>query len=121
MKRNLYGSAAVLVLVGSIGACSSATGPSESSNVSSAREAVTTEDGLADGYAFFKQLFTQVGLDTTFRLGAGYSPALSTELVSANGLPASAKVILTIDPPTGRISRIQSTLDSIPLGQDFDL
>jgi cytochrome c peroxidase len=108
-------------LASALGACSSSNAPPEATNVESSRETVTTEDGLADAYAFFKQLFTQVGLDSTFRLGAGYSPALSSELVSANGLPASAKVILTIDPPTGRISRIQSTLDSIPLDQDFDL
>jgi cytochrome c peroxidase len=97
----------------------SAQDPSEP--LASTNQAVTNEDGLADAYAFFKNLFTLVGLDTTYRIAAGFHPALSTETVSSNGLTASAKVILSIDPPSGRISRIQATLDSIPMSQDFDL
>ena len=109
-----------LAVAGSIPACSSGGEPTAEIRTSSHSEALI-EDGLADGYAFFKQLFLVAGFDTTFRIGAGYHPGMSTELVSSNGLPASAKVIIDIDPASGRISRIQSTLDAIPLDQDFDL
>jgi hypothetical protein len=77
-------------------------------------QSLVTEDGLADAYAFFLQKFALFGQQ--YRIGAGFHPGLSTEVVKANGLFASAKIILDFEQ-----GRVRATLDSIPMNRDFDL
>ena len=116
---------AALVLAGALPNCSSAGGEParEPGEAVGEISAASTVDDLADQYAFFKSVFVDLAhLDQTFQVGAGVSPALCTETLSAHGLPASAKITMTMNAPAGLVTRIQATLDGFPLQANaFDL
>jgi hypothetical protein len=82
-------------------------------------QAVTTaaEDGLADAYAGFKELFVGFGLDARYRIGFGHHPGLSTErLANAQGhLPRGAAVL------DFAAKRVTATLHDAPPTGNFDL
>jgi cytochrome c peroxidase len=79
-------------------------------------------DDLADQFAFFQFVFVTIGShNTDYEIGAGYSAPLSTEKLVSNGLTASARVSLSMDAPAGLVTRIQATLNGVPLDQAFDL
>jgi cytochrome c peroxidase len=118
---------AALSLAGALPNCSSAGGEparggAQTEAVGEVAASVTVDD-LADQYAFFKSVFVDLAhLDQTFQVGAGFSPALSTETLSAHGLPASGKITMTMNAPAGLVTRIQATLDGFPLQANaFDL
>jgi cytochrome c peroxidase len=96
-------------------------------SVAASSAAVTTEDGLADAYAFFKSQFTgNLGFDKAFPIGYGYHPGLSTEKLATGGLTpkGQAKITFAGRDAQGNITTngsITATLEQIPAGQDFDL
>lgn len=117
---------AVLVLSALAPSCSS---PSEIPHDARLEPVQTTSaaqtapvDDLADQFAFFENVFVNLGgHDSDYEIGAGYNAALSTEKLVANGLTASARVSLAMNAPGGLVTRIQGTLDGVPLDQPFDL
>jgi len=79
-------------------------------------------DDLADQFAFFENVFVNFGgHDRDFEVGAGFSPALSTEKIVSNGLTASARIAMSMNAPAGLVTHIQATLNGVPLDQRFDL
>jgi hypothetical protein len=98
--------------------------PDEPAEATATTQAAVTApvDDLADQFAFFENVFVNFGgHDRDFEVGAGYSPTLSTEKIVANGLTASARVSLAMNAPAGLVTRIQATLNGVPLDQKFDL
>src|SRR5882757_9349486 len=87
------------------------------SDVATTETAATTEDGLADAYATFKQTLINNGFDQFFTMGIGFHPALSTEKVrGASGNTPSAAVTLDFTTTT-----IHSTILDAPIHSQFDL
>ncbi len=85
--------------------------------VAEATEAVTTEDGLTDAFALFSDDFTFAGMNSSFPIGAGYHPGLSTEhIVLANTPPAGAKIQLQFSTQT-----VFANLSGVDPAQAFDL
>src|SRR5205814_5778188 len=79
--------------------------------------ALTTEDGLADAYAQFKQTFTGQGFDVVFPLGYGFHPGLSTEKITLNGHTPKGTARLDFGQ-----KRVTATLSDVPSGTTgFDL
>jgi cytochrome c peroxidase len=114
-----------VALAAAAASCSSAAGPIGQLSGSDERVATTaaasTVDDLADQFAFFQDVFVGLGgHDQNFQVGAGFSP-LCTEKLVANGLTASARLGMTMNPASGLVTRIQATLDGFPLNQAFDL
>jgi hypothetical protein len=106
----------LVLLAGSLAAGCSAPPPDE---VQVQRQAVTTaaEDGLADAYAGFKELFVGFGFDARYRIGFGHHPGLSTErLLNAQGHLPRGTAVLDF---AGK--RVTATLDDAPLAGNFDL
>jgi mono/diheme cytochrome c family protein len=93
-------------------------GETASNAIDSTSQAITAEDGLADAYATFKEVFVRSGFDQRLNMGVGYNPALSTEkLVGvAFGRTANAKVVFNF--PDKKLS---ATLRNVPAGAAFDL
>ena len=87
--------------------------------VGTTTEAVTSEDGLADAYALFKQTFTGFGFDRNLTMGYGFHPGLSTEK-----LPGAAQ---GGQPPSGNAffnftdKKLNATIQGVPAGASFDL
>jgi cytochrome c peroxidase len=113
-----------------VGIVLAALAPSCSSSPDARPETVSTTsaaqtapvDDLADQFAFFENVFVNIGgHDSDFEVGAGFSPALSTEKLVANGLTASARVSLAVNAPAGLVTRIRATLNGVPLDQHFEL
>ena len=103
----------------SSGASARSAEPAEETRATSAAETV---DDLATQFAFFQDVFVGLGAhDTDFEIGAGYNPALSTERLVANGLTASARISLSMNAPSGLVTRIQATLDGVSITDKFDL
>ena len=81
--------AAMLMSVGG-GACDDGTVPDATGEaVTSADRALTTEDGLADAYAFFKELFVSIGMSQQYPVGFGFHPGLVTETIT---VPTQARL-----------------------------
>jgi cytochrome c peroxidase len=114
-----WSGAALLSFMALGGLASCYGGPEEAeqeSDVGSVTAALT-EDGLADAFTLFSSDFTFTGMNTTFPIGAGYHPGLSTEhVVLANKPPASAKVQLRFSQ-----QQVFATLDGVDTTQSFDL
>lgn len=116
--------AAVVPAAAFFAGCAAAAEPSQSDTESPAvgtvQESATTEDGLADAYAAFKQAFINVGFDQRFPMSYGYHPGLSTEKLppqeNGNGQPPSGHV--TFDFVNKKLSAI---LQTVPAGSAFDL
>ena len=79
-------------------------------------QALVSEDGLSEAYAFFREQFTLVGFDRAFRIGAGVHPAMCTELLRVGGLAAGAKITLDF-----RSGRVNAVLSNVPMVRQFDL
>ena len=80
-------------------------------------ESVVTEDGLSDAFALFTDDFTFAGMNSSWPLGAGYHPGLSTEHIAlANLPPASAKIFLNFSSQT-----VFANLSGVDAAQSFDL
>jgi cytochrome c peroxidase len=77
--------AAAVAIAGCSASASPNDGASREEQVASTSEAVTTEDGLAEAYATFKQDFVNFGFDQRFIMGFGFHPALSTEEILTQG------------------------------------
>jgi cytochrome c peroxidase len=105
-----------LLVTGSVMACSPA--PPDPERIAQPADEVVAvvEDGLADAFARFSEEFINLGMSGTFPLGCGHHPGLSTEKLSVNGFPASAKVNWLFD-----TQQVFASLDGIPSGQEFDL
>jgi len=74
-------------LVAACGGAEPGSGGESNESLSSSSQAVTGEDGLADGYATFKQTFVNFGFDQNFSIGYGFHPGLSTEKLTGGGEP----------------------------------
>jgi hypothetical protein len=114
----LSGVVSTAALVAACGAAEPSDAAGEE-NVGASSQALTTEDGLADAYALFKQTFTGFGFDQQFNMGYGYHPGLSTEK-----LPAAAQ---GGQPPSGNVffdfpnHKLNATIQGVPNGANFDL
>jgi hypothetical protein len=76
-----------------------------------------TEDGLADAFDTFINVFAPNDFDANFRIGYGYHPGLSTEKVSVPGA-GTANGNATLNLNTGHVT---ASLNNVPDGRDFDL
>jgi len=88
-------------------------------NLSSTNEAITTEDGLADAFATFKQVFTSDQFDQRLVMGYGFHPGLSTEKLPPapqGGQPPSGNVFFDFVNHT-----LNATIQGVPAGANFDL
>jgi mono/diheme cytochrome c family protein len=91
------------------------TGEVESSG--HALTAAAAEDGLAEAYAVFKNLFVSFALDAQYRIGFGFHPGLSTErLANAQGHLPKGTAVLDF-----AAKRVTATLDDAPASGSFDL
>jgi len=105
-----------------VAGCSAAPGDADGSpeaNLDREDEAVTTapEDGLADAFSTFLEVFTGDNFDAQFPIGYAFHPGLSTEKVTGpTGALASGQA--TLDMNTGNVS---ATLNNVPTGSSFDL
>jgi hypothetical protein len=98
-------------------ACSDGTeAPVESLEAALTSTAAAPEDGLAEAYATFKQIFVGAGLDQSFPIGYGFDPVLSTEKV--NPFAHRPKGTATLDLAAGKVN---ATLDDAPASGGFDL
>src|SRR3954471_10873559 len=106
-----------------LASCSAAPGdgdgPAEA-DVNSVGEPVapTPEDGLADAFNTFVDIFAGDNFDAQFRIGYGFHPGLSTEKVTASGGSAAASGQAVLDLNTGRV---QATLNNVPSSGNFEL
>ncbi len=88
--------------------------------IASNGEAATTEDGLADAYAFFKQNFVNFGFDQHLTMGYGFHPGLSTEKLPAVSGSGG-------QPPRGQLffdfvnSKVSATFHVTASSSTFDL
>jgi hypothetical protein len=100
--------------------CGAAPGDGDETTpvTSSAGElAPTPEDGLAEAYDHFVEIFAGINMDSEFRMGLGFHPGLSTEkLASADGAAISGQTSLNLN--TGRVL---ATLNNVPTGANFEL
>lgn len=79
--------------------------------------APTPEDGLAEAYDHFVEIFAGINMDSDFRMGLGFHPGLSTEKVAdANGAALTGQASLNMN--TGRVI---ATLNNVPTGANFEL
>ncbi len=114
--------ASLLALLGVAAGCSSESGPSAADGIGQASSAVTVEDGLAQAYAIFKDLFVNQGEDQHHHIGFGFHPGLSTErLLGPNGAPAFGQATLHFVTDTvGTAGTVTATLTG-PASTTFDL
>jgi hypothetical protein len=111
-----------------VAACGGAElGQGDSSSVesvaSTAAAVTTTEDGLSDAYALFKQFFQGIFFNPSsprdLPMGYGFHPGLSTEKLPAGGQGGQ--------PPRGQVffdfvgRKVNATLHGVPAGAGFDL
>jgi cytochrome c peroxidase len=90
--------------------------------VSEQASALTTEDGLAQAYAIFKDLFTQQREDQHHHIGFGFHPGLSAhKLLGPNGAPLGGQATLHfVSDGEGTAGTVTATLVG-PQGSAFDL
>jgi hypothetical protein len=81
-----------------------------------ATSALVAEDGLADTYATFKQIFTGSGFDQQWPIGYGFHAVLSTEKINAVGHRPKGTATLVFAE-----HRVRATLDDAPATGSFDL
>jgi hypothetical protein len=75
------------------------------------------EDGLADAFNTFVEVFTNNNFDAQFFVGYGFHPGMNTEkVVGPDGQTASGQAILNMN--TGRVT---ASLNNLPSGGTFDL
>ena len=91
--------------------------PRRDLELESSQHALTTEDGLADAFASFKQDFVAFGFDQQFRIGYGFHPGLSTEKTPnpQGHTPRGTATLVFAE------NRVIATLDDAPLNGSFDL
>lgn len=105
-------------------ACSAAPGDQAGSTELTEREeeAVTAapapEDGLADAFSTFLDVFTSSNFDAQFPLGYAFHPGLSTEKVlgATSGTPLIGTATLDLN-----AGKVNATLNDVPNGANFDL
>jgi cytochrome c peroxidase len=112
----------VLCLTAMLAACGGAEpAQGDRGDIVSNDEAVTTEDGLADAYALFKQNFLSRGFDQRgLSMGFGFHPGLSTEKlppsIGTGGQPPRGQVFFNfVD------QKVSASLQAVPTGPSFDL
>jgi hypothetical protein len=108
--------AAAAVIAGCSSTASSNDGASQETQVASTSEALTTEDGLAEAYATFKQDFVNFGFDQRFIMGFGFHPALSTEEILTTGHTPRGSATLSFSD-----QRVTATLLDTPPNLLLDL
>jgi len=97
-----------------VAACSGA--PSEDDSHVATNRQLLTEDGLADAFATFKQVFTNQGFDQRFPIGYAFHPGLVTEkLVTSGRTPAGSAALVFGE------GRVTASLNDVPSGANFDL
>jgi hypothetical protein len=76
-----------------------------------------TEDGLADGYSTFLDIFTSQDFDARFQIGFGFHQGLSTEkIIGADGLLMRGSAILDLNRGT-----VDTFIHNAPNTGSFDL
>lgn len=78
--------------------------------------ATAHEDGLADAFNTFVDVFAGNDFDAQYRIGYGFHPGLSTEKVKRDGRLASGQATLEMN--TGRVL---ATLSNVPSSGNFEL
>jgi cytochrome c peroxidase len=78
--------------------------------------ASANEDGLAEAYGIFKQLFVNNGQDQTFTIGFGFHPGLSSAKITVGGVPVNGQASLNFASGT-----VSATLLGPTDGTTFDL
>jgi hypothetical protein len=110
---------AAAVFVAGCSAAPDDTQGSAEANLGTEDEAVTAapEDGLADAFSTFLNVFTGNNFDAQFPMGYAFHPGLSTEKVKGPS-GALASGLATLDLNTGNVT---ATLNNVPSGSNFDL
>jgi hypothetical protein len=81
-----------------------------------ALQGAAAEDGLAEAYGIFKQLFVNNGQDQTFTIGFGFHPGLSSSKLTVGGVPVNGQARINF--ANGAVS---ATLLGPTDGTAFDL
>src|SRR5260221_7810711 len=74
--------------------------PSIDEKIGSKEGAATSEDGLSQAFATFKQDFIAAGFDQRFSIGFGFHPGLSTEKLSFEGATLNGVAALDFNEKT---------------------
>jgi len=119
-NRWTRGSAAIVLgatLAATTAGCSSADGGrTREAVLQAAATAATPEDGLAEAYGVFQQLFVDDAEDQHYHIGFGYHPGLSSAKIVVDGVPVSGQA--TLDFRTGIVTAL---LHAPSDGAAFDL
>ena len=119
-RRSLWNLAGVIGLMAAVSGCSGVVSGEE---VAESDSALVVEDGLAQAYAIFKDLFTtQQHEDVHHHIGFGFHPGLSTQkLLGPNGVPLSGQVTLHFATDfLGTAGTVTATATG-PANRSFDL
>jgi len=104
-----------------VAGCGAAPGDAEGSpeaNLGASEEpAAAPQDGLADAFSSFINVFAGDNFDAQFLIGYGFHPGLSTEKVTGPG-GAVASGHATLDMNTGNVT---ATLNNVPSSGNFEL
>jgi hypothetical protein len=91
--------------------------PADPPESSTSPTTTPTEDGLADGYSTFLDLFTGMDFDAQFRLGYAFHLGLVTDkAVGPDGTTARGSAVIDLNRAT-----VNATLDDVPSTRQFDL
>lgn len=122
-QRSFWNWVGIVGLLVAAPGCSGAVSMGEEDEAPArAVEALVGEDGLAQAFGIFKDLFTLNREDQHHHIGFGHHPGISTQkLLGPNGVPLSGQITLHF------VSDFQGTAGTVtgvlsgPAGQAFDL
>lgn len=104
------------VLLAACGASPGDGNRDSAETLGSTGQALTGEDGLAEGFATFKETFVNFGFDRNFSIGYAFHPGLSTEKLTGAGHPPKGTATLNFANQS-----VNAVLDDVPAGVNFDL
>lgn len=123
VTRSLGNWASAVGMLAVLSGCSGAVEGDNGDEVAESASALTTEDGLAQAYTIFKDLFAnQQREDAHHHLSFGYHPGLSTQrLLGPNGVPLLGQVVIHFATDfQGTAGTVTATATG-PANRSFDL